>query len=240
MPDIKIIKLNKNPKGFGDNTDNLEEKMFESALPNQHTHSYFENKTLGLYLGLWSSTDMIAKAEPYAYDEFMIILEGVVEIKNSQTGNVETATSGESIIIPQGYDCQWHQKGNFRKLQLIYQPPEEINPKHPVCEHLIYIDENNALPWQATSDGFHKKVLYQSHNQKFTSGVWQGENFATGIIAFPYNEFIILKQGCLLCTDESGVEHKIGKGQALFIPQGTPCSWQAKEKISLHFVQIKQ
>ena len=41
-------------------------------------------------------------------------------------------------------------------------------------------------------------------------------------------------------TDESGVEHKISKGQALFVPQGTRCSWQAKEKISLHFVQVKQ
>ena len=240
---MKIIKLNSNPKGFGDMTDNLEERMIKSAIPKQQTHSYYENAALGLYLGLWESTDentdMIAPA-PYAYDEFLVIIEGVVEIKNSQIGNVETATSDDSIIIPQGYDCQWHQKGYVRKLQLIYQPPEEIKPNHPVCEHVIYIDEKNALPWQATSDGFHKKVLYQSYNHKFTSGVWQADSFSTDMIAFPYNEFIILKQGSLICTDENGVEHKIDTGEALFVPQGTHCSWQAQEKISLHFVQIKQ
>ena len=246
MSSMKIIKLNNNPKKFGDNIDDLEERRFESTLPRQHTHNYFENKTLGFYLGLWENTDECTYestdiiAAPYAYDEFMVIIEGVVEIKNSQTGNVETATSGNNIIIPQGYDCQWHQKGYVRKLQLIYQPPEEIKPNHPACEHVIYIDEKNALPWQATSDGFHKKVLYQSYNHKFTSGVWQADSFSTDMIAFPYNEFIILKQGSLICTDENGVEHKINTGEALFVPQGTRCSWQAQEKISLHFVQIKQ
>ena len=240
MSEIKIIKLNQNPISFGEIADDLESAMFESALPRQHTHRYFENKTLGLSLGLWDSTKMTATATSYAYDEYMIIIEGVVEITNSQTGNVETATSGDSIIIPQGYDCQWHQKDYLKKFYVIYQPPEENIPRYPVYEHVLRIDEKNVLPWQATSDGFNKKVLYQSHNQKFTSGVWQGNNFTTGIIAFPYNEFIILKQGCLLCTDESGAVHKISKGQAMFVPQGTRCAWQAKEKISLLFVQVRQ
>lgn len=239
MSEIKIVKLTHNPEGFGDIADDLEESLFESALPTQHSHSAYENETLGLYIGVWDTTDMIETAAPYACDEFMTIIEGAVEIKNNQTGEVETVSAGESFVIPQGYDCQWHQSGYLRKYYVIYEPPTETIPESPVCENIIYINENAPPPWQVTSDGYKKKLQYQSHNQQFTSGVWQGKDFNTGIISFPYNEFISLKQGCLICTDEEGIVYKINAGEALFVPKGARCSWQAEGEISIHFVQIK-
>jgi uncharacterized cupin superfamily protein len=239
MSEKKIIKLIHNPNGFGEIADELEESMFESTLPKQHTHSYYEDEALGLYIGVWDTLDMIETAAPYACDEFMTIIEGTVEIKNNQTGIVEAVTAGQSFVIPQGYNCQWHQNGYLRKFYVIYEPPAESIPDSPVCESIVYIDEKSTLPWQETSNGYQKKMQYQSHNQKFTSGVWQGKDLDTGMIAFPYHEFISLKEGCLLCTDDKGVEHKINSGEALFIPQGTHCSWQAQGKISIHFVQLK-
>lgn len=239
MSELKIVKLISNPEGFGEVADDLEKDMFESAIPKQHTHSYYENEELGLYVGVWDTADMVETAAPYACDEFMTIIEGAAEIKNNQTGKIETVMAGESFVIPQGYDCQWQQHGYLRKFYVIYEPPTETIPACPVCEHIIYIDEKSTLPWQETSDGHKKKLQYQNQNQRFTSGVWQGKDFNTGITAFPYNEFISLKQGCLICTDEEGVEHKINAGEALFVPQGTRCSWQAQEKISIHFVQLK-
>lgn len=240
MSEIKIIKLNNNPIGFGKVADELEESMFDSPLPKQHTHSYYEDELLGLYIGVWDTSDMIETAAPYECDEFMSIIEGAVEIKNNKTGIIETVIAGESFVIPQGYNCQWHQTGYLRKYYVIYEPPAKAIPESPVCESIIYIDEKSELPWQETSDGYKKKLQYQSHNQRFTSGVWQGKDFTTGIIAFPYNEFISLKLGCLICTDDKGIEHKINAGEALFVPQGTRCSWQAQGKINIHFVQIKQ
>jgi len=58
MSKKKIIKLSQNPEGFGEITDELEVEMFESSLPKQHTHSYFEDEVLGLYIGVWDTTDM--------------------------------------------------------------------------------------------------------------------------------------------------------------------------------------
>lgn len=240
MSENKIIKLSQSPENFGGVADELEESMFESPVPKQHTHSYYEDKSLGLYIGVWGTDDMIETAAPYVCDEFMSIIEGAVEIKNNLTGKKETIMAGESFVIPQGYNCQWHQNGYLRKFFVIYEPPEESIPAQPVCEHVIYIDEKSAIPWQETSDGYNKKVLYQSHNQNFTSGVWQANSFNTDCIAFPYNEFIMVKQGCLICTDEQGIEYKISIGEALFIPQGTRCSWKTQGKISIHFAQIKQ
>ncbi|NQY89858.1 MAG: DUF861 domain-containing protein [Colwellia sp.] len=237
MSEKNIIKLSQNPKGFGEVADELEESMFESVLPKQHTHSYFEDEALGLYIGVWDSTDMTETAAPYACDEFMFIIEGAAKIKNNKTGNIETIMAGESFVISQGYDCQWHQKGYLRKFYVIYQP-QEI-PEKPVTEHVVYITENSDIPWQETSDGHRKKMLYQNNNQGFTSGVWQSKAFTTGLINFPYHEFIYINNGSLICTDEMGIAHHFNGGDALFIPQGTRCAWQVKDQVSIHFTQIK-
>jgi len=237
MSEKSIIKLSQKPHGFGKVTDKLEEDMFESPLPKQHTHSYYEDDTLGLYIGVWDTTDMVETAAPYKCDEFMSIIEGAVEIKNSKTGKIDTIMAGESFVIPQAYDCQWHQKGYLRKFYVIYEPQD--NPHTPVVEKVIYVNEHSNVPWQTTSDGHNKKVLYQNHNQTFTSGVWQSKGFDTNEITFPYNEFIVIKQGSLICKDEQGVEHKFSAGEAVFIPQGTRCSWLAEGKICIYFTQIK-
>ena len=244
MSEKKIIKLNQNPEGFGDVADELQLTMFESPLPVQHTHSYYEDEALGLYIGVWDTTDMIEAAAPYACDEFMSLIEGSVDIKNNKTGMLETVMAGESFTIPQAYDCQWHQTGYLRKFYVIYEPNDA--PKKPVTEGVVYykekatVDNKSGTPWQETSDGHRKKVLYQNHNKTFTSGIWESDGFSTSAISFPYNEFIIIKQGNLICTDDAGVENKVSEGEALFIPQGVNCSWQAQDKVSIHFVQIKQ
>jgi len=238
MSEKNIIKLIQKPQGFGDISDELEVNMFESSLPKQHTHSYYEDEELGLYIGVWDTTDMIETAAPYSCDEFMSIIEGAVEIKNNKTGMIETVMAGESFVIPQGYDCQWHQHGYLRKYYVIFEPQNAA--EKPVTESVVYFKEQNNVPWQETSDGHRKKTLYQNHNKTFTSGIWQSDGFNTGVITFPYNEFITIKQGCLTCTDEQGIEHEVSAGEALFVPQGVRCSWQAQEKISIHFAQIKQ
>jgi uncharacterized cupin superfamily protein len=234
-----IVKLSQDPARFCEITNKLEEKVFESSLPKQCSHSYYKDENIGLYIGVSDTSDIIKTAAPYACDEFIFIIKGKIEIKNSQTGKVETVTAGESIIIPQGYNCQWYQQGYLRRLYITYKSPTAYYPEKPTCEHLVYINEKSIHPWQKTSDGFNKKIQYQGHNQKFSAGVWQGNPFKTDLIHFPYNEFISLQQGSLLCIDEQGNEHQINVGEALFVPQGTRCTWEAKEKISLHFVQIK-
>lgn len=238
MSEKQIIKLIQNPVGFGDIPDELEQCMFESRLPKQHSHSYYEDEELGLYIGVWDTTDMIEAAAPYPCDEFMSVIEGAVELKNNKTKKVETVMAGESFVIPQGYDCQWHQNGYLRKFYVIYEPQESA--KNPITENVIYFKEQCDVPWQNTSDGHKKKVLYQNHNQTFTTGIWQSSGFNTPAITFPYNEFITLKQGSLICTDDNGIEHKVSAGEALFVPQGACCSWRSQGKITLHFAQIKQ
>ena len=236
MAEKRIIRLSQNPAGFGEQTDELTQDMFDSALPTQHSHSYYEDEVLGISIGVWDTTDMIEIAAPYACEEFMTLIEGAVEIKNNKTGKVETIMAGESFVIPQNYDCQWHQQGYLKKFYVIYEPQHA--PEKAACENVVYIDEKDALPWQTTSDGHRKKVLYQNQQKTFTAGVWQGKAFSTKAITFPYNEFIHITSGSLMCTDKEGVEHTFNVGDALFIPQGTQCAWQVDKMVTLSFAQI--
>jgi uncharacterized cupin superfamily protein len=237
MSKKSIIKLSYNPTGFVDITNELDKAMFESTQPTQHRHRYYTDEALGLQIGVWDSTDMSDIASPYAYDEFMIIIEGTVNIKNNTTGKIETIMAGDSAVIPQGYYSQWRQQGYLRKFYVIYKSQE--TPEIPVTENVIYIDKNNDIPWQETSDGHRKKTLYQNNDQRFTAGVWQSHALTTGLITFPYHEFIFIKEGSLICTDEMDVPHHFTSGDTLFIPQGTRCAWQVKDKVSIHFTQIK-
>ena len=237
MPEKSIIKLSRTPTGFGDISIELDAAMFESTQPTQHRHSYYDDDTLGLHIGVLDSTDMTGIASPYANDEFMIIIEGRVDIKNNKTGKMETIMAGDSVVIPQNYDCQWHQQGYLRKFYVIYKPQE--TPIKSATENVIYIDEKSDVPWKETSDGHRKKTLYQNNDQRFTAGVWQSNELTTGLINFPYHEFIFIKEGSLICIDEIGIPHYFTSGDALFIPQGTRCAWQVKGKVSIHFTQIK-
>jgi len=205
-----------------------------------HGDISYKKEALGLSIGISGSSDTadtVNNTVAYARDEFMFIIEGVVEIKSNKTGNSEIITAGKSIVIPHGYDCQWHQQGYLRKFYVVFKAQKSL--EQSMVEGVVYIDEKSHIPWQKTSDGHQKKILYQNNNQRFTAGVWQSNALTTGLINFPYHEFILIYSGSLICTDDMGIAHNFKRGDALFIPQGTRCAWHVKEKVSIHYVQIK-
>jgi len=257
MSDKKIIRLSPTPKNFGQVSDELEQEVFESALPTQHTHSYYEDDELGLYIGVWDTTDMVESAAPYACDEFMVLLEGQATIKNIKTGELETVSAGETFVIPKGYDCQWQQTGYLRKFYVISEHPDEIVPVVPTFEGIINISKahqsasTNSIDVKVSggsSNSFVMKSgkpvkkgqhLYQDHTGNFLSGIWQSEHFETEQQTFPRNEFIYIQSGELVCIDEKNHEHKFSQGDALFIPQGTICHWRVNENVATFYAVLQ-
>jgi hypothetical protein len=61
-----IIRLSRDPEGFGASPDALEAEDFSSNVPVQHTHSNFEDDDIGLYVGLWDTESMVETGGPYA------------------------------------------------------------------------------------------------------------------------------------------------------------------------------
>ena len=244
----KIIRLSASPEGFGQHPDELTSDMFVSELPLQHSHEYYADEDLGLYVGVWDTTDMIETAGPYACDEFMWLLEGEVVIKNCRTGKMEKAGAGEAFVIPRGYDCQWQQAGYLRKYYVISENPKEQMPEQAAFEGIIIPRADAAMeplvtPWPFLACGGvptpRQHICYTNSTGKFLSGSWESEPFESEASAFPYNEFACVLAGSLTLMDESGKKLSFKSGDAFFVPKGVVCSAHASEKVRLFFAILK-
>ncbi len=77
----KVIRLEPfGPAQTGMLKMQLEPESFQSEIPTQHIHVYYEDETLGLSVGVWDTTSMQETFGPYPGDEFMWVLEGQVSM----------------------------------------------------------------------------------------------------------------------------------------------------------------
>lgn len=207
----KIIKLTPNPAGFGEAQDELEQSMFSSSLPIQHSHMAYEDDDIGLYVGVWDTTDMVEEPGAYPCDEFMVLLEGQAQVKNNATGELEQVNSGQSFVIPKGHDCQWHQQGYLRKYFVIWEHPHYAMPEKPSTDKLL-IDGQD----------------YLDTTKQFSSGKSNHSTYSERVSAHPCHEFIYVTQGTIVIYNQQQ-EITLVSGDAVFIPQATPCGMRASE-----------
>ena len=244
----KIIRLSTSPQGFGQAPDKLAPELFISKLPTQHTHEYVHDEKLGLFVGVWDTTDLIETAGLYPCDEFMWLLEGEAAIKNCKTGRMETAVAGEPFIIPKGYNCQWHQTGYLRKFFFISENPNEPTPEMPAYEGIIIPRAETQMAPVLTAEPFltekdtafaQQHICYKDSTGKFLAGTWKRDPFESKTAPFPYHGFAQVITGSLTFSDEQGVKHSFGPGEVLFLPEGLICSAKATEKVKLFFAILK-
>ncbi|WP_339673457.1 cupin domain-containing protein [Dasania marina] len=246
MSDKSIIRLSANPAGFGEVADELSQDMFASAIPAQHSHIYYEDEALGLFIGVWDTDTMVEAAGPYGCDEFMWLLEGECEIKNNRTGVMEKAKAGEAFIIPKGYDCQWQQTGYLRKFFVISEHPQETIPAQPTVAGIIIPKADAPLSAMRTAAPFavtqgaapQEHVCYTDVTGKFIAGTWASEAFESAPQAFPYNEFAYVQAGSISLYDEAGNEQCFNAGDAFFIPESVVCHAIVSASVTLFFTVI--
>ena len=248
MSSKTIIKLNPNPEDFGKTPDKLTAEMFDSPLPSQNTHSLYENDEIGLYVGVWDTSEMIEKAGPYICDEFMWILEGEVEIKNCRTGLKQKVKAGEAFVIPKGYHCQWHQTGYLRKFYLIAEHPDDDSSKQNAPQEIIKFEPTSATETKSSFDPINIKdqgcirsnnISYKNCNGKFYTGSWSSDSFESELRSFPVNEIVHIVGGSLILTDDTGKQYLFVKGDAFFVPEGVICKWQSQEYIELIYAVLE-
>jgi len=241
MSKMKIIRLSPNPEGFGETQDELQQDMFESPLPVQNSYEYYADENIGLYVGVWDTTDMIEAAGAYPCDEFMWLLEGEAVVKNNNSDKLEKARAGEAFIIPRGYNCQWHQTGYLRKYYFISENPDEPVPDKPSVEAIIIPDIDFQTQPIGISEPFllinevKQKIInsYQDTTNKFFSGIWECEAFQSKARPFPYHQLSIVMEGSVILTDDKGQQHLFKAGDAFFIPEGVNCSGHSTEEVRL-------
>jgi len=246
MSDKKIIRLSSNPEDLVKYPDELTTEMFESALPVQHSYEYYADEELGLYVGVWDTTDMVEAAGAYVCDEFMWLIEGSASIKNNRTGEMETVQAGQAFIIPKGYDCQWHQQGYLRKYYVISEHPEEDIPAKPAYEGIVIPDINTTQtvstdnPFFIESDTESKSFqCYIDGTGKFRSGIWRSSAFNSMARPALNNQFFYVEAGSITFVDEDNQQHHFNQGEALFIPEGVVYSAQSNVDVQLIYAILQ-
>lgn len=239
--------MNAAPPGFGDAADELTQDMFDSDIPVQHSHEYFTDEALGLYVGVWDTTDMIESAGPYPCDEFMWLLEGEAQIRNCRSGAVEKAVAGQPFVIPAGYECQWHQSGYLRKFFLIYENPAEPVPERPAVEGIVIPRPDEPMQRLPSAEPFalqnpsvqqNQFISYQNHSGTFQAGTWETGPFVSNESPFPYHQLGHVIEGVLTLVDRNGLGHCFRPGETLFVPEGVLCSAFAEEKVRMFFARV--
>lgn len=234
-----IIRFERNgPADTGLSKMEMDPADFQSALPEQHLHVYFEDEQLGLSAGVWTTTHMQETFGPYPGDEFMLVLEGEVAMVDGD-GNETAVKAGETFCIRNAIPISWKQVGSLRKFYMTYADPNATTPDIASADGGVRVLDPSAL-----EGGMEKKDTtapfvikgdqpQQRGNTLFTNdagnmrvGMWDSSAFESEMLPFPTYEFVQLLEGEISITEEDGMVHVFKAGDAFFVPKGTVCSWK--------------
>jgi uncharacterized cupin superfamily protein len=216
----------------------LEQADFQSELPEQHLHVYFDDEELGLNAGVWTTTDMQEAFGPYPGDEFMWVIEGRVAMMDGD-GNATHVKQSETFCIRNGTPVSWKQLGFLRKFYMTYADPNAETPDITSAQDgVVVLDPvtlQAGLTKMDTTDPFVIKgeAPLQRDSNAFTNdagnmfiGMWDSTAFESEMLPFPCYEFVQLLEGEITITEKDGTVHLFVADDVFLVPEGTVCSWK--------------
>jgi uncharacterized cupin superfamily protein len=143
-----VIRLERDgPATTGLRPMELNPTDFQSDLPDQAIHVYFSDPESGLSVGVWTTTDMQEAFGPYPGDEFMLVLEGRVEMLDG-AGHATPVNTDQSFIIRNAIPISWKQTGAMRKFFLLLKDPEAVPPQIDSAAGGVIVPDPAALTQQ--------------------------------------------------------------------------------------------
>lgn len=189
---------------------------------------YIDDQARGLTAGIWACTAFTSKMAPHGNDEFMLLLEGAVEIVEPD-GKVTRIVAGESFILPKGLVRQWRQTGDVKKIFVILETPDDAAERDRKGLQVIKPDPSVAL---APSTGpkpemllsgtpeQHGHEVFEDATGKLNVGVWSSTAYHRKPVPFPRHELMCLLEGSVSVTGPSGRTQTFNAGDSFFVPHG--------------------
>jgi uncharacterized cupin superfamily protein len=229
---LRVILLDPaGPDGSGLEPLELDPADFQSPLPAQNYHLYFEDAAMGLSVGIWDTTTMQEAFGPYPTDEFILVIEGSFAMIDGK-GDAVTASAGDSVCFQQGIPTSWKQEGYLRKVYLTLCDPEA---DLPVTDSV----KGGVIVLQRPPAGNETLVF---RNEPGTMEVW---HMAPGTLCQPtatataHALFQVLA-GSVEVSEPSGALQRFGPGQVFFVPQGTAHAMAASGGFAAYRVSVGQ
>ena len=231
------------PKGIGLERMELDPKDFQSELPDQRVHLYYEDTALGLSVGVWTTTDMQEAFGPYPGDEFMVVLDGRVLMTDGEGGEVPVEM-GQSFVVRNAAPVSWKQVGFLRKFFLLLNPDAPA-PKIGSAEDGVIVLDPAALETRMTPEaesiggGSQRDAhVFTNDKKNMTVGMWESTPFHSAMQPFSVHEFAQILEGEVTITEDNGAGHQFTAGDVLFVPKGTVCSWRAEGHLKKYYATV--
>lgn len=243
MPDLpRLIHLDANgPEGSGLTQLELDAADFQSGVPTQHAHVFFEDTDLGLTVGVWHTTPMQEVFGPYPGDEFIWVLEGHFSMIDGD-GNAVPAGAGDSVAFRNAAPMSWKQEGNLKKFFITYLAPNTPTPEVAFNDGAVIVMDPDAPLSDIGENGGpveREHVAFINDTGNMRAGLWECETADFEMAPFSVHEFVRVLEGEATIVEADGKTHQIKAGDCFFIPKGTCCQWQIPKYIKKYYVQIE-
>ncbi len=240
MTKRSAIRLEPNgPVGVGLTRMELDVADFQTELPEQNWHLYHEDDVAGLYVGVWTTTDMQEAFGPYPGDEFMVLLEGdaIFVDGDGQEARVEC---GETFAVKNGLPVSWKQQGFCRKFFVIHSPPERRTPESASTEGGINILREPDLAARLVPTGDWKEAIaHVNDTADLEAGLRESGQDVSVKIQSSDHEFVYVLSGQVRLTNDND-EQCFEAGEAYFAPAGTAYIWSTDTKTRTFFCRVGQ
>ena len=199
-----------------------------SGRPVQRGRLYIDDPARGLTAGIWAGSAFTSVMAPHDNDEFMLLLDGAVEIAEP-SGKVTRIVAGESFILPKGLVRQWRQTGDVKKIFVILETPDDAAARDTRGLAVLKPDPTVAL---SPSAGPKPEMLlsgtprqsgheiFEDREGRLTVGVWSSTAYHRKPMPFPRHELMCLLDGNVSITGPSGRTQTFTAGESFFVPYG--------------------
>lgn len=244
-----VIRLEPNgPGGAGLVEMTCDPADFQSPLPTQNLHVYFEDKVNGFSVGVWDTTSMQEAFGPYPGDEFIWVLEGEFRMLDGEGGAVE-CPNDSCVAFRNAAPVSWKQEGYLKKFYITYLDPKAEVPQIASAEGAIRVlDPEVTLEIMGDTEPFeiegeapvqHSQTIFTNDAGNFHVGTWESGPMVSKMTAFPTHEFVRMLEGEVTITEADGSAQTFRGGDCFFVPKGTVCSWSIPERVKKHYSIIE-
>ncbi len=206
-----------------------------AGRPVQRGRLYLDDPARGLTAGIWACNAFTSTMAPHGNDEFMLLLEGTVEIVEP-SGKITQIGAGESFVLPKGLVRQWRQTGDVKKIFVILETPDDAATRETRGLAVIKPDPQSML---TPSTGPKPELLlsgtpqqrgykcFEDRSGAFAVGVWSSTAFHRKPMPFPRHELMCLLEGNVSITGPSGKVQIFKAGDSFFVPHGALTDFRA-------------
>jgi len=243
MSDQKVFMFDRNgdPETGLQLWDPLPAEILDSGSPTQSGHEYYTTTNGKITCGVWDSTPYEEVKGPYPVDEFMVLLEGSLDLE-TEDGSILNFKAGDSFVVPKGSVIAWKQPEYLRKFYFIHDDAGTV-ATGTVLQAML-ADPNAELPQMTQQDPAMYEsevprmgwlILYKNPTGKFQAGIWDCSPMKRVATRIERSELMHILEGSGSITNADGIVFNFKAGDTFLVPVGMGYQWQNDEYVKKIF-----